>query len=91
MKFSNILKTFAKHEPALREFFRGNKRTPDCHYSPSELTEYEYLLVLTELLSETQQREMYLKIRKEFADPAEMNHITANVCFISIENHHLIE
>lgn len=79
MKTSDVLKSFVKHESALREIFRASKRIPDSQYT-STLTEHKYLLVLSELVSNTQQTEMYTKLRSIFDDPSTTEHITATVC-----------
>lgn len=70
----DILKSFPKHKAVLQDLFRANERIPDSRYKP----ERQYLLILDELLSRTQQQNMYLKIQSEF-DPATVDNVTSNV------------
>lgn len=79
MEVDKLLGTFDKHKAALQEIFRRNRRIHDSQYVP-ELPGLHYLLVLTELLTENQQGQMYLKIRSEF-DPAAAGDIRSNVCY----------
>lgn len=80
LKIEDINRTFYKYKAALQDFFRSNLKIPDYYFQPPQGEAY-YLNVLTELLSETQQQKMYLRIRSEFADPVTVDHITSDVCY----------
>lgn len=80
MTVDEIFATFDMCKAALQDFFHASEHIPDNTYVPT-LTVNQYLLVLNELLSPTQQQQMYLKIRSEFASPLTVDHITSDVCF----------
>lgn len=80
MKINDIVNTFPEHRAALHEIFRTNEKIPDSRFQPT-YDECNFLLILAELLSQSQQHEMYKKIRSEFDNPYIPDDITSIVCY----------
>lgn len=77
MTIEDINKTFPKHKAALKGVFRNNLKVPDYRFETTQ----HCLLLLDELVSQSQQQKMYLRIRSEFANPDTADHITTPVCY----------
>lgn len=72
------METFAEHEDFLRKKFKSYSKTPDRHINPPP-SEFDYLLILDELILPEQQQHMYRKLRAKFCKQNTESHITSDV------------
>lgn len=79
MTVDDIIETFPRFESKLKRVFQKNLNVPDHRWEPKP-DQCDYLVVLNQLLNDTQQTQMYLKLASEFAKES-AEHITSSVSF----------
>lgn len=80
MSLNEVTDTFVIHKDVLKDFFRKNSKVPDRRIDPTA-NECDYLLILSELVTQDQQGAMYRKLRDEFCKGDKQVAITCDVSF----------